>query len=364
MGLGERELEGEVQEARDWVREIVQLDQDRRLSRIEGARSRFRGSLFGVLLLEEARRAIPEKPAESLSLAEAALVSCQPNSDEEPDPEVQAPALAVRGNAKRALGRLREAEKDLLAAKRLLHAPELSDPVFPAELEAYFGSLRKDQRRLEEAARHLRRAGTLYGLLEQPEKAARVFLVLGAVHFRACEFDAAVAASEEALGLVGEDSEAWLRGYAHYNHAHFLHAAGAVEAAERELAAHEALITGAGDSLRFRMVWLRARIAWSRRELDDTGALFEEALDRARERGIPYDTGLLSLELALVRLAEGRTEEVKALAAEAIQVFAEEEVEPEVRTALALVEEAARLEGLTAAMLERTVAALERAHAG
>lgn len=107
-----------------------------------------------------------------------------------------------------------------------------------------------------------------------------------------------------------------------------------------------------------------ARIAWTRRELDEAGGLFEETLGRARDRGIPYDTSLLCLELALVRLAEGRTGEVRELAAEAVQVFSEEEVEPEVRTALALIEEAARREGLTLEMLERTVAALERAQAG
>jgi hypothetical protein len=65
--------------------------------------------------------------------------------------------------------------------------------------------------------------------------------------------------------------------------------------------------------------------------------------------------------MALVRLADGRTGEVKKLAAEALQVFAEEEVEPEVRAALALVEAAARREALTQEAIERAVAALERA---
>jgi tetratricopeptide (TPR) repeat protein len=359
--VGERQLRADEREARRWVREIVGLEPEKRYRRIYGAYSRFRGALFGVLLLEEARRAIPEDPTESLSLAEMALLSCKRTSKEDPDPEVKAPALAVRGNAKRALGRLREAETDLLEARRLLHAPAFADPAFPAELDSYLGSLRKDQRRLEEAERHLRRAGTLYRLLEEPEKSARVLLKLGAVQFRAGDFDAAVEASERALGLLGEDSEAWLRGYAHYDRAYFLHATGKLDEAEQELVVHDSLIAAAGDGLDFRVVWLRARIAWSRGEPRKAGKLFEEALRRATTRGIPYDTSLLCLELALVRLADGRTGEVKKLAAEALQVFAEEEVEPEVRAALALVEGAARREALTQEAIERAVAALRRA---
>lgn len=364
LKLGERQLRAHERRVRAWVREIVRLPPDERVGRIYGAYSRFRGPLFGLLLLEAARRAIPDDPAESLSLADAALVSCERTSPREPDPEVRAPALAVRGNAKRALGRIREAEKDLVEARRLLTAPGFGDPAFPAELDSYFGSLRKDQRRLEDAAQHLRRAGTLYGLLEEPEKEARVLLKLGAVHFRVREFDAAVEASEQALSLLDDGPEGWLHAYAHYNRAYFLHAAGEPDEAENELKTHAVLITGAGDALAFRLRWLRARIAWSRRELVKAATLFEETLGQARARGIPYDSGLLALELALVYLAQGRTGRVKNLATEALRVFTEEEVEAEVRTALALLAEAARREAITREMLEQTVASLERAQPG
>ncbi|MGD2116204.1 MAG: hypothetical protein PVG07_14210 [Acidobacteriota bacterium] len=367
LGLGERELRTKARTARAWVREIVRLDPGERRGRIHGAYSRFRGPLFGILLLEEARRAIPADPAESLSLAEAALLSCRRTQPDQPDPEIEAAALAVRGNARRALGRLKEAEADLDRAEQLLDAPGLGDPALPAEVERYLGSLRKDQGRLAEAARHLRRAGTLYRLLGDADKATGVLLKLGDVHFRAREVDDAVATVDQALDLLTPDSEPWLRVSAHFNRAYYLHARGAegdLDAAEAELAAHGDLLTNEGAWGALHLAWLRARIAWSRGDLAAAERLFTDARALTIERGIPFDTSLVSLELALVHLARGRTGKVKTLAVEALGVFAEQEVEREVRAALALAEAAARRDALTRELLEQAITAVERAAHG
>ncbi|HUP41845.1 MAG TPA: hypothetical protein VM599_01405 [Thermoanaerobaculia bacterium] len=362
LAWGERQLREEVKIARRQVREIVRLDPARRCAKIRGANSRYQGPLFGALLLKEARRNIPAEPAEALALAEAALVSSSKRTRRhQPDSEVQAAALAVGGNARRALGRLREAEADLEEALRLLDAPGLRDPALPAELYSYLGSLRMDQGRLDEAARHLDRAGILYGLLGEPEKAARVLLKLSGVRFYAHAFDAAVTASEEALELLPPDAEAWLRGYALYNLAHRLHARGDLDRAEAQLADHAELLAAGGGQLAQLVVWLRARIAWSRGDLRAAARLYTEARRRALERGIAFETSLISLELALVHLAQGQTGRVKTLAAEALAVFAEQEVEREIQAALALVEAAARREALTREVVERAIAALERA---
>jgi hypothetical protein len=361
-GGGGRARKDELRAARRQVREIVRLAPKRRLSKIRGASSRYQGALFGALLLDEARRRIPAAPAEALALAEAALTSCENTRRYPTDPAVQCAALAVAGNARRALGRLREGEADLHRAWRLLHGPGLRDPALPAEVHSYLGSLRKDQGQLEEAARHLRRAGTLYDLLEQPEPAAKVLLTLAGVHYRAHAFGAAVAAAEEAVRLLPPDAEGWLRAYAHYDLAHHLHARGDLGRAEAELAVHRELLAAGGEQLAQLVPWLRARIAWSRDDFGAAGRLYTEARKRALERGIAWDAGLVSLELALVHLVQGRTARVKTLALEALRVFAEEDVEREVRAALDLLEAAARREALTRQLLENAVAALERAH--
>jgi tetratricopeptide (TPR) repeat protein len=354
-------LKDEVRAARRQVREIVRLEPRRRGSKIRGASSRYQGPLFGAMLLAEARRRIPGEPAEALALAEAALVSSQNTRVYPTDPAIQAAALAVAGNARRALGRLREGEADLLQARELLHAPGLRDPALPAEVHWYLGALRKDQGKLEEAARHLRRAGTLYELLEEPEKAAKVLLTLAGVHYRAHAFDAAVVAAGEALELLPPDSEAWLRTSAHFNRAYYLHARGDLDRAEAELSAHEDLLVGEGDWGAQHVAWLRARIAWSRDDFRSAERLYTEARKRALERGIAWDAGLVGLELALVHLVQGRTPRVKTLALEALRIFAEQDVEREIQAALDLLEAAARREALTRELLERAIASLERA---
>ncbi|HSL85054.1 MAG TPA: hypothetical protein VLF66_19945 [Thermoanaerobaculia bacterium] len=174
-------------------------------------------------------------------------------------------------------------------------------------------------------------------------------------------FEHAIASTEKALELLGAGPPDWLRAYAHFNLALFLHSLGAVDQAEEELDAHHELISAAGDSLAFRAGWLRARIAWSREELGKAERLFRETYRTAVERGIPFDTGLVSLELALVHLVKERTAQVKKLAAEALRIFAEQDVDRECRAALDLLEAAARRDTITRKVLEQAIAALERA---
>ncbi len=361
LRLSHPQMQDDLATARGWLKRfLAKVPADGRRGAIVGAYKRYRGLIFGTLLLEEARRAIPADPAESLSLAEAALVSCQVTHPSEPDPQVRVPALALRGNAQRALGRLREAEKDLLSARKLFASSHLDDLAIAAEMERFLGSLRMDQRQFEKAARHLERTALIYPVLRDRRKAATTLLQLGTVHHRRHRPDKAVTAAEKALHLLDAEGEPWLQAYARVLLAFFLHGRGDLDRAEEELTAHEDLIAAADEGLGFRAGWLRARIAWSREELGEAERRFRETYRRAGERGIPFDTCLVGLELALVELVRGRTAKVKSLALEALGVFAEQDVERETRAALELLEAAARRDALTRELLERAVAALER----
>jgi len=362
LSLTKRQVQAEEEEAReDLERFFSRVPVDQRSIMVYRAHRHYRGSLFGTLLLERARKAIPDDPAESLSLAEAAVISAERTHRRAPDPQVRVPALAVRVNAKRALGRLREAEADLQEARRLLDTSTLDDLLIATELDFYLGSLRKDQSRLEEALRHLERAVAIYPLIGDLEKTAATFLKLGIVHHRLHRFDAAITSTEEALKLLGVGPPDWLRAYAHYNLALYLHSLGDVDRAERELDAYHELISAAGEGLAFRAGWLRARIAWSREELGRAERLFRETYRAAVERAIPIDTGLVALELALVHLVKGRIAQVKKLAAEALRIFAEQDVDRECWAALDLLKAAARRDTITRKVLEQAIAALERA---
>lgn len=361
----ERQVREDERAARAWVREIVRLGPGKRNGRVAGAYKRFRGRVFALLLLDEARAAIPEDPAESASLAEAALVSCERTAPHAPDPEVRVPALAVRGNALRALGQLREAEEDLRTARRLLETSDVTDVTVAAELDRYEGSLRKDQGHLDEAARCVTRAAALYRFVGELENAARTLIKLGTIHDRRHDFTAALDATKKAAELltVMEPADRALLALVHCNVAYYLHASGDCDRAEAELDAHADLLASAGDWVTLHVVWLRARIAWSRENLAEAERLFVEARERSIVRGVAFDTSLVSLELALVHLVQGRTREVERLATEALAVFAEQEVERETLAALELVAAAARQEALTREMVERAVSTLRDAPA-
>ena len=234
LSLTKRQVQAEEEEAREDVeRFFSRVPVAQRYIMVYRAHSHYRGSLFGTLLLERARRVIPHDPAESLSLAEAALISAERTHRKAPDPRVRVPALAVRGNAKRALGRFVEAEADLLEARLVLDRSELDDLPIAAELDFYLGSLRKDQSRFEEALRHLERAVAFYPLIGDLEKTAATFVKLGIVHHRLQRFDAAIASTEEALKLLGVESPEWLRAYAHFNLALFLQQPGSRRSGRR-----------------------------------------------------------------------------------------------------------------------------------
>lgn len=361
LSLTKRQVQAEEKGAReDLERFFSRVPVTERSITVYRAHKHYRGSLFGTLLLEEARRAIPDDPAESLSLAEAALISAERTYKEDPDPRVRVPALAVRGNARRALGRFVEAERDLLEARRVLDRSELDDLPIAAELDLCTGTLRKDQSRLEDSLRHLERAAAFYILMGDRGKGPRALLLLGIVHHRLHRFEHAIASIEKALELLDDESPDWLRAYAHFNLALFLHGLGAVDQAEQELATHLELIASAGESLEFRAGWLRARIAWSREEPGKAERLFRETYRSAKQRRIPFDTGLVSLELALVHLVKGRTSQVRKLATEALRIFAEQDVGRECRAALDLLRAAARRDTITRKVLEQAIATLER----
>lgn len=361
----ERGARAATREARRWLREILRLPRGKRRGRIRGAYKYFRGRRFGELMLESARRALPEDPEESLSLAEGAEVSARKTNPDYPDPDVLVPALALQGNAHRALGSDRKAEELLAKARSLLETTPVVDLTTYAELDSFTASLCKDQWRLEEAFPLFRRAVVLYRVVGNTAQMAAQLRSCAYVHYLRHEHDAGIAVLDRVLDRAptpsGPELEDSLRACIVHTLAVLLHAKGDMERAEAELNSQRNLLDSAGSGMTFRVVWLRARIAWTRGELDRARELFEEAHRQAEARGIPFDVSVVSLELALVHLAQGRTDLVKALAVRAARVFAEEDIQYETLAAVRLAEEAARREEVTRELLETTVSALERA---
>lgn len=90
-------------------------------------------------------------------------------------------------------------------------------------------------------------------------------------------------------------------------------------------------------------------------------AAFRQVQEEFTSRSIPFDAALVSLELAVLWLDDGRTKEVKKLALKMLWIFNSQEVHQEALAALTLFHEAALKEAATSALTRRVLRFLERA---
>ena len=78
-------------------------------------------------------------------------------------------------------------------------------------------------------------------------------------------------------------------------------------------------------------------------------AAFVQMRDGFLQEGLGYDAVIVSMDLALLYLRQGRTAELKTLAREMLPIFRSQDVHREAVAALVLFQEAIREEQITAA---------------
>jgi tetratricopeptide (TPR) repeat protein len=172
----------------------------------------------------------------------------------------------------------------------------------------------------------------------------------------------ALAALEEAAPLVDAHGEPRDRRVLRFNAIVVLCHLGRHAVAAERLPELRRIVLERGDRLDLtRIGWLAGRIAAGLGHRDEARAAFGQARQEFADRGLGYDTALLSLEIAVLHLEEGRTAEVAELAAETLQVFRAQTVHREALAALQLFCRAARDGTATADLARRVLAYLERA---
>jgi hypothetical protein len=127
----------------------------------------------------------------------------------------------------------------------------------------------------------------------------------------------------------------------------------------------QALSEAHGSQLdRIRLRWVEARVAAGTGDGERARRILGEVRRGFLERGIVYDAALASLELATLWIEEGRTAEVRALAAEMVAVFRAQKVAREALAALLTFEAATARETATVSLVREISARLERARRG
>ncbi|MDP9120396.1 MAG: hypothetical protein M3O15_03365 [Acidobacteriota bacterium] len=109
------------------------------------------------------------------------------------------------------------------------------------------------------------------------------------------------------------------------------------------------------------MIWLEGRVAAGLGRPGEGAAAFEQVRQEFRERGMAYDYGLVTLELAALHLAQGRNAEVRELAPQLVWIFEVNGIHREALAALRLFRQAALEERLTGELARRMVRYLYRA---
>lgn len=113
--------------------------------------------------------------------------------------------------------------------------------------------------------------------------------------------------------------------------------------------------------LQLRITGLRGKIAAAQGDFSTAEAAFLAMREGFLQEESGYDAAIVSMDLALLYLRQGRTAELKALAKEMLPIFRSQDIHREAVAALVLFQEALLEEQVTAAFVRELAAYLDAA---
>lgn len=320
-----------------------------RSRRIERARSRFRGTMLAERLIRESRRRTPGDPREGYHFADLARLILLRSPGHPDTIHLLALASAQMANACRAEGDLRQADRHFVYVRHLVSHEGVTDLQVLAWIDHVEGSLRKDQRRFPQAESLLSRATMLFRISGDAVETARVLLTLGSLYFYWGLLDRAIEKVQTALSKLSPETEPRLYLNGRHNLALYLTESGRYEEAAVLFAEDEDLYRQFPEPwTQLRLSWLRGKIAVGLGDAVAAERFFVETRQGFLDQSIGYDVAMVSLDLAVLYVKDGRTAEVLRIAEEVVALFEAQDVHREALAALRLFLEAARREEVTA----------------
>jgi tetratricopeptide (TPR) repeat protein len=327
------------------------------------------------LLCREAERLGFHEVAQALEVAELAVLIADSLDDDEPAEDrwlyqLRAYAWAHLANAQRIAGHLAQAEAACTMADSWWEAGEVEvgDALgYGSFLLKAKASLRTAQRRFPEALELLDRAFELYteGSPDQRDRhaAGRILVQKAFTAAEMQDLESAVSLLQDAEAYVDVEREPRLVLCLRHNRIDNLNRLHRYAEARALLPSVKAISSEIGNALdQVRLRWVEARIDAGLGDRETARAGLVEVRHEFLAREMSYDAALVSLELALLSIEDGRTAEVKEMAEEMTLLFQSLDVQPEFLAALAMFQQAAALESATAASVRRILALLERSH--
>ncbi len=291
----------------------------------------FQTPFICLFLCRESIRLAGEDPRKALAAAELAVLIAREIPGRE---DLNGYALVHVGNAHRAQGDLPAAEKSLSEGEALLQKNAGGETLDDAVIFALKASLRRSQGRLGEAiALHDEALGRPGASLMRAELLASKAYTLD----EAGDVQGVLTTLEEAArSLSGKEDPRLLLSIRH-NLIDALSKAGRFEEGKELLGEVKRLAFRVGTDLDSgRVQWVEGRIQAGLGDVDRGISLLLRARGVMVAKGIALDTALVSLELALLYLQQGRHDSVKDIARHLAPLFRAQALPRETLAALAL----------------------------
>jgi tetratricopeptide (TPR) repeat protein len=359
----EQVLAKERAEAPGLFVELTRRPQEQRDLLLSSARFQSWGLL--ELLLERSLEAGINHPARGEDLGQLALrLSEHLDADyygEALIEDYRARAWGYIGNSYRLRSELQAADEAFFTAYGHLQrgTEDSLERAILLDLEA---SLRRDQRRFEEAFRLLRRAVALFLDSDQRHRAGRSLVNLSTVYHYAGDPERGIPVLFQAVELIDPEQEPRLLLCARHNLIDYLAASGRYLEAQSVYRAARSLYRSFPDAWsQNRRKWVKGKISYGLGQMEPAESLFLSARDGFIHEGIPYDTALVSLELAVLYAEQGRMADLKRLATEMVPIFSSLHIHREALAALAHLKQAVETERASLALVNGIAAYLRRA---
>lgn len=329
---GARELEEalhreRVRAARE-LEELLALPHEEAEGKIRRARTRFRSPSLAQLLLAEARAALPDRPRDALERAGLAeRVAWRMVAQGRPLPTLQAElgmlAVAHQGNALRILDDLRGADHAFDFARGIAAREGVSDPAVLAEVDSLEGSLRRAQRRFEDAEKLLRRAVGLAVAAKDDQQLVAILLTQGVLFQQSGRLEEALGCVEAALAVLPASASERLRLSCMHNRLDYLCELGHSDLAAELLEEADPLYRHFVDPWTVnRHRWVLGKIAWGTGRLEEAVSHLVAARQGFASADARYDAALVSLEVAEIHLELGQPSDARLVAEETLPLFA------------------------------------------
>jgi tetratricopeptide (TPR) repeat protein len=326
---------------------------------------RFHSWPLAELLLDRSREEAFEDPAQAESMARLGLevVGCL-----SPAEHGEQLIADLEGRGQSFLANALRMRSDLTAAEEAIRASEIAlasgtgDPVEAARILELKSSLRRDQQRFDEAITCLEQAISKYRRVGENDRAAGAQVKQAIVWRDAGDPEQAIRLLWKAIPSIKSKEPSRLLLCARHNLAVWSTDLGQFMQARRVFRDSEPLYD------RFPDPWTQRRRAWVEgRILHGLGQLeaAEERLAWAQrgfvEQEIAYDAALVSLDLAAVYAAQGRSADLERLAGDMVPIFRARDIHREALAALAYFRHAVEMDTATSALVESLLDYLRRA---